>query len=113
MLSTGFGMLDFFHKPKFYGILGEVFNPISYFLSKTWLCMVLGGKSLQKHPVNAGAHKGSILGQTLFLLYTNGLLEDVIYYTIYFYDTTLFSKCEQASDLFQQLELAFELKSDL
>ena len=28
-------------------------------------------------------------------------------------DTTLYSKCDQASDLWQQLELAAELKSDL
>ena len=28
-------------------------------------------------------------------------------------DTTLYSKCDQASDLWQQLELASELKSDL
>ena len=28
-------------------------------------------------------------------------------------DTTLYSKCNQASDLWQQLELASELESDL
>ena len=28
-------------------------------------------------------------------------------------DTTLYSKCDQASDLWQELELASELKSDL
>ena len=32
---------------------------------------------------------------------------------IYADDTTLYSKCDQASDLWQQLELAFELESDL
>ena len=32
---------------------------------------------------------------------------------IYTDDTTLYSKCDQASDLRQQLELASELKSDL
>ena len=32
---------------------------------------------------------------------------------IYADDTTLYSKCEQASDLWQQLELASELVSDL
>ena len=32
---------------------------------------------------------------------------------IYADDTTLYSKCDQASDLWQQLELASELKSDL
>ena len=32
---------------------------------------------------------------------------------IYADDTTLCSKCDQASDLWQQLELAFEFESDL
>ena len=32
---------------------------------------------------------------------------------IYANDTTLYSKCDQASDLWQQLELASELESDL
>ena len=32
---------------------------------------------------------------------------------IYADDTTLYSKCDQASDLWQQLELASELESDL
>ena len=32
---------------------------------------------------------------------------------IYADDTTLYSKCDQSSDLWQQLELASELESDL
>ena len=32
---------------------------------------------------------------------------------IYTDDTTLYSKCDQASDLWQQLELASQLESDL
>ena len=56
----------------------------------------------------------SILGPTLFLLYTNDLPDDVIFnIAIYADDTNLLSKCDQASDLWQQLELASEVKSDL
>ena len=33
--------------------------------------------------------------------------------SVYADDTTLFSNCDQASDLWQQLELASELESDL
>ena len=33
--------------------------------------------------------------------------------TIYADDTTLYSKCDQASDQWQQLDLASELESDL
>ena len=76
--------------------------------------MVLDGKSSQEYPVNAGVPQGSILGPTPFLLYINELLDNVICdIAIYADDTTLYSKCDQVSDLWQQLELASELESDL
>ena len=44
----------------------------------------------------------------------NDLPDDVISnIAIYAYDTTLYSKCDQASDLWQQIELASELEPDL
>ena len=58
--------------------------------------------------------KAPTLGPTLFLLYINDLPDDVICdIAIYADDTTLYSKCDRASDLWQQLELASELESDL
>ena len=72
--------------------------------------MVLDGKSSQEYPLNAGVPQGSILGPALLLLYINDIPDDVIS-NIAFYtgDTTLYSKCDQASNLWQQLELASEL----
>ena len=68
--------------------------------------MVMKGKSSQEYPVNARVPQGSILGLTRFLLYINDLPDDVICnIAIYADDTTLYSKCDQASDLWQQLEL--------
>ena len=75
--------------------------------------MVLKGQSSQEYPVNAGVPKGSILGPAFLPLYINDFPNDVICnIVIYADDTTLYSKCDQASDLWQQLELTSGLKSD-
>ena len=102
------------HKLKSYGISGPTFSLISSFLSNRRLRVVLDGKSSQEYPVNVGVPQGSILGPTLFLLYINDLPDDVICnIAAYADDTTLYSRCDWASDLWQQLELASELESDL
>ena len=102
------------HKLKSYGISGQIFGLISSFLSNRQLWVVLDGKSSQENPVNAGVPQGSILGPTLFLLYINDLPDDFICnIAIYADDATLYSECNQASYLWQQLELASELESDL
>ena len=63
---------------------------------------------------NAGVLQGSIVCPRLLLLYIKDLLNDIISdVTIYDDDTTLYSKCDQTSDLRQELELASELESDL
>ena len=88
------------HKLKPYGISGQIFDLISSFLSNRQFRVVLDGKSSKEYPVNAGVLQSSILGPTLFVLYINDLLDDVICdITIYVDDTTRYSKCSQASDL--------------
>ena len=62
--------------------------------------MVLDWRSLQEYLVNAGVPQGSILRPTLFLLYVNDLPDNVICnIAICDDDTTLYTKCDQASDL--------------
>ena len=76
--------------------------------------MVLYGKSSQEYPVKAADPQGSNLGPALFLLNINDVPDSIIFnIAIYVDDTTLNSRCDQASDLWQQLELASELQSDL
>ena len=76
------------HKLKSYEILRQIFGFISAFLCNRWLQVVLEGKSSQEY--------------TLFLLYINDLLGDVISnIAIYANDTTPYSKCDQASDLWK------------
>ena len=102
------------HKLKPYGISGQIFGLISFFLSNRRLRVVLDGKSSQEYPVNAGVPQESIYGPTLFLLYINDPPDDVICnIAVYADDATLHSKCDQASDLWQELKFASELESDL
>ena len=76
--------------------------------------MVLDGKSSQEYPVNAGVPQAPILGPTFFILYINDLPGDVICNIAIYADyTTLYSKCDQASDMWQELELFSGLESDL
>ena len=75
---------------------------------------IIDWKSSKKYPVNAGVRQCSILGPTLFLLFLNDLPHDVICdIAICTDDTTLYFMCDQAFDLWLQLELASELESGL
>ena len=90
------------HKLTFYGISGQIFGLISSFLSNRRLRVVLDGNFPQEYPVNVGVPQGSILGRPLFLLYINDLPDDVICDIATYADDTslsLYSKCDQASDL--------------
>ena len=93
------------HKLKSYEISGQVFGLILSFLSNRKLGVVLDRKSLQEYSVNAGVPQGSILGSTLFLLCIDGLLDVICNIAIYADDTTLYSKYDQSSDLWQKLGL--------
>ena len=88
------------HKLKSYGISGQIFGLICSFLSNRRLRVALDKKLSQEYPVNAGVPQASTLGPTIFLSYINDLSNDVICdITTHAHDTTLYSKCDQASDL--------------
>ena len=106
-ISKTFGRVlhaGLFDKLMSYGISAQIFGIISTFVSNKHLRVIMDEKFSQEYPVNAGVSQGFILGPTLFLLYINDLSDDVICnIAIYADDTTLYSKCDQASDLWQQL----------
>ena len=111
-LSTDVDMLVFFTNLS-HEFSAEIFGLISSFLSDKWLRLVLDGKCSQEYPVIAGVPQGSILRPTPFLLYINDLDDVICNIAIYPDDTTLYSNSHQASDKWQQFELASELEFDL
>ena len=94
-----------------------IFSLISSFLSNRDPWVVLDGKCSQEYPVYAGVPQGFMLDPTLFLLHIDNMtflmMLSVILLSMQADDTTLYSKCDQASDLCQQLGLASQLASDL
>ena len=75
--------------------------------------MVLCWKSPQEYLFNAGIPQDSILGLAMFLLYINDFSDDVICNIAIYADETLYSRCDQSFDLWQQLDTAAELEPDL
>ena len=57
---------------------GQILGLISSFLNNRRLQVVLDSKCSQEYPVNAVVPQGSILDPKLFLLYINGLRDDVV-----------------------------------
>ena len=86
------------------------------YLALFLLFSVIGGFRwfwTENHNKN-GVPQGTIVGPIFFLQYINDLPDNVICkISIYADDTTLYSKRDQASVLWQQLELASELESYL
>ena len=110
---TGFSMLVFFKNLNLMEFQVKCL-PLFFFINNRRLRAVLDGKSTQEYPINAGVPQGSILCPTLFLLHIKYLSDVICNIAIYADDdTTLYCKCDQASDLWQQLELAFELESGI
>ena len=81
--------------------------PHTSFRWERWV--VLDGKLSPEFPVNAGVPQGSTLGVTLFLLFINDVVLSKI--AIHTDDTTVYSGCEKASDMWNQVEMSLDLKS--
>ena len=72
--------------------------------------MVLDGQFSQDVPVcSSRLHSRSYF----YLIHITDLPDVILNTTTYADETSLYSKCDQACDLWQQLELAYELKTYL
>ena len=114
---------DRLHKLNPYEISGQAFGPILSFHNDSWLQVVLN-RSLHKNIQLMLKFLKAPVWVLYFSFYTSltfllMLLLSMLFVIIYLHifictvDTTLYSKCDQAADLWQQLELASELESDL
>ena len=113
-LDQGYGMLVFFTNSNLTETQVRYLALFCFFLVLDGFEWFLDGMSSQKYPVSVGVPQGSILVPALFLVYIKDLPDDLICNVgIYADDTTLYSKCDRASDLWKKQELASEFKSDL
>ena len=120
-LTYSFWHAGVLHQLKSYGISGQIFGLISHFFSVIygfkWFWMGSLHKNIQlileflKGPFLV-LHFTLHLHFTL-LLYINDRPDVICDIAIYADESTLYSECDQASDLQQQLELVSELESDL
>ena len=102
------------HKLKAYGISGSVLAIIKSFLSNRKIKVVLNGESSSEYAVNSGVPQGSVLGPILFLIFINDLPDDLMCRVgIFADDTTLYSGLPKPSCIFDKVELAADLESDL
>ena len=96
------------YKFKTYGIPGPVSVIILSFFSNRLFWVVLRENSLQWYLVNATVPQSFVFCPTVFLLYLNGFrnifIGDIANYAN---NTSHYCMCDQASDLWQQLELVF------
>ena len=91
-----------------------MFQIISSFHSGRRVKVVLDGKLSPEFAINPGVPKSSILGPTLFFFLSSGLADIVLLkIAIYGDDTTLYSDCDKASDMWKQVEMSSDLESDL
>ena len=76
--------------------------------------MVLDGKFWQEFPINAAVPQGSNFHHThLLISYFSNLPNILSNIAFYADDATFYAMFDRSSDLWQQLELVCDLKSDL
>ena len=81
------------YKAQCYGITGRLLTWLTSYLSDRLIRTVVAGQSSASHWITAGVPQGSILGPTLFLLYTNDAEDSLppgVHLAVYADDTTMY-----------------------
>ena len=97
--------LKLLSKLESYGIKGSLLRWIKNFLTRRIQRIVINGCKSSFLPVSSGIPQGSILGQTLFLIYVNNLPEGILSsLKLFVDDTKLYRviKLETDRDVLQQ-----------
>ena len=88
-------------KLQVYGVKGSMFDIVSSFLTDRKIKVVIDGQTSSCYPINAGIPQGFVLGLTLFLLFINDLLDNILYeLAIYADDSTLYSCLGKTAERF-------------
>lgn len=66
------------HKIFSFGISGRVFSIIKFFLSGRSMKDIVKGHPPEAHDIDTGVSQDSLFGPTLFLLYINSLLKNIL-----------------------------------
>ena len=83
------------YKLKSMGIAGELYNLLENYLSNRFQQVLLNGQASSWRSVLAGIPQGSILGPPTFLIYINGLPNELKSNAkLFVNDTSLFTICK-------------------
>ena len=85
---------------EYYGITDPVLSWVKDFLSESRYKVVVGGQSSSWFEVTSGIPQGSVLGQVLFIIYINTMVEIDCVSDIYLYadDTKIFHEINSSAD---------------
>ena len=90
------------YKAQCYGITGRLLTWLTSYLSDRLIRTVVAGQSSASHRITAGVPQGSILGPTLFLLYTNDAEDSLppgVHLAVYADDTTMYHLLQARTDI--------------
>ena len=104
-----------FQKIKSYGVSGQIFSFICSFISNGRFFVVLDGKTSQDRAINAGTPYGAILFVLFFSCSTSVIFQMILskLLTLILMEQLCTLSVNCVFYLWQQLDLTFELESDL